>query len=44
MPVEVWSATPADYSDLRIFSCTAAYAHTNDGKLERMAQKCIFLG
>jgi len=42
-PIEVWSGTPANYSNLRIFGCPA-YAHTNDGKLERRAQKCIFLG
>jgi len=28
-PVEVWSGTPADYSDLRIFGCPA-YAYTSD--------------
>jgi len=43
MPVEVWSGTPADYSDLRILGCPT-YAHTSDGKLEQKAQKCIFLG
>jgi ATP-binding cassette subfamily B (MDR/TAP) protein 1 len=32
-PIEVWSSTPADYSQLRVFGCTA-YAHV----------KCIFLG
>jgi len=42
-PVEVWSGTPVDYSDLRIFGCPA-YAHTNDKKLERRAHKCIVLG
>jgi len=42
-PVEVWFGTPANYSDLRIFGCPA-YAHTSDGKLERRAQKSIFLG
>jgi transposase InsO family protein len=25
-PIEVWSGTPADYSQLRVFCCTA-YAH-----------------
>ena len=42
-PFEVWSGAPANYSDLRIFGCPA-YAHSNDIKLERRAQKCIFLG
>ena len=40
---EVWSSTPADYSNLRVFGCPA-YAHMNDGKLEPRAKKCIFLG
>ena len=42
-PFEVWSGTPAGYSNLRVFGCPA-YAHVNDGKLERRANKCIFLG
>ena len=42
-PIEVWSGEHANYSDLKIFGCPA-YAHTNNGKLERRAQKCIFLG
>ena len=32
-PIEVWSGTPADYSHLRVFGCTA-YAHIDNGKLE----------
>jgi hypothetical protein len=40
---KVWSATPADYSNLKTFGCPA-YCHVNDGKLEPRAKKCIFLG
>ncbi|KAG9453140.1 hypothetical protein H6P81_006044 [Aristolochia fimbriata] len=40
---EVWSGTPAGYSDLKIFGCPA-YMHDNEGKLEPRAKKCIFLG
>ena len=42
-PIEVWSGSPANYSDLRVFGCTA-YAHVDNGKLEPRAIKCIFLG
>ena len=42
-PMEVWSGKPADYSNLRVFG-SVAYAHTNQGKLEARAVKCIFLG
>jgi hypothetical protein len=41
-PIEVWSGTPSDYSQLRVFDCTA-YAHVDNGKLEPRAVKCIFL-
>ena len=34
--IEVWSGTPADYSHLRVFGCTA-YAHVDNGKLEPRA-------
>ena len=40
---EVWSGTPSDYSDLKIFGCPA-YCHVNDSKLEPRAKKCIFIG
>jgi hypothetical protein len=40
---EVWSGTPGDYSQLRVFGCTA-YAHVDNGKLEPRAVKCLFLG
>jgi hypothetical protein len=42
-PIEVWSGSPADYSQLRVFGYTA-YAHVNNAKLEPRAAKCIFLG
>jgi hypothetical protein len=42
-PIEVWSGSPANYSELRVFGCTA-YAHIDNGKLEPRAVKCIFLG
>lgn len=42
-PKEVWSGTPANYENLRIFGCPA-YTHVNNGKLEPRAIKCIFLG
>src|SRR3954462_11512151 len=42
-PTEVWSGSPADYSQLRVFGCIA-YAHVDNGKLEPRAVKCIFLG
>nr|ABA99467.1 retrotransposon protein, putative, Ty1-copia subclass [Oryza sativa Japonica Group] len=41
-PIEVWSGMPADYSQLRVFGCTA-YAHVDNGKLEPRAIKCLFL-
>jgi transposase InsO family protein len=42
-PIEVWSGSPADYSQLRVFGCIA-YAHVDNGKLEPRVVKCIFLG
>ena len=42
-PQEVWSSSPATYSDLKIFECPA-YAHVDNGKLEPRSMKCIFLG
>jgi len=41
--IEVWSGSPADYSQFRVFGCTA-YAHVDNGKLEPRAVKCVFLG
>ena len=40
-PTEVWSGSPADYSQLRVF-CYTAYVHVDNGKLEPAAVKCIF--
>jgi hypothetical protein len=37
-PIEVWSGTPVDYSQLKVFGCTA------NGKLEPRAIKYLFLG
>jgi transposase InsO family protein len=40
-PLEVWSSSPYDYSQLRVFGCTA-YAHVDNGKLEPRAIKGVF--
>ena len=40
---EVWSGSPCNYVNLRIFCCFA-YAHVNEGKSKPRAKKCIFLG
>ena len=42
-PFEIWSRSPTNYSQLRVFGCPA-YAHVRDDKLELRAKKCIFLG
>ena len=42
-PFEVWSGSHADYTQLRVFGCSA-YAHVRDEKLEPRARKCVFLG
>jgi hypothetical protein len=42
-PIEVWSGSTPDYTDLKIFGCLA-YTHVNNGKLEPRAVKCIYLG
>ena len=41
-PIEVWSGSPADYSELRVFGCTA-YAHVDNGKLELELLSASFL-
>ena len=38
-PIEVWSGTPADYSQFIVFCCTT-YAHVDNEKLEPRAIKC----
>ncbi|GJW56756.1 retrotransposon protein, putative, ty1-copia subclass [Tanacetum coccineum] len=43
IPIEVWSNSPANYEDLRVFGCIA-YPHADNGKLDPRAVKCIFLG
>ena len=42
-PQEVWTGSPASYSDLKIFGCPA-YAHVDNGKLEPRSVKCVFIG
>jgi hypothetical protein len=42
-PMEVWSGSPSDYSQLKVFCCTT-YAHVNNSKLEHRAAKCVILG
>ena len=42
-PQEVWSGSPATYSDLKFCGCLA-FAHVDNGKLEPRSMKCIFLG
>ena len=42
-PIKVWSDTPANYSNFKIFGCPA-YAHVSNGKLAHRAIKCVFLG
>ena len=42
-PFELWSGKSADYTNLRIFGCTAYY-HVNEGKLEPRAKKGVFVG
>jgi hypothetical protein len=41
--IEVWSGSTADYSQVRVFGCTA-YARVNNENLEPRAVKCVFLG
>ncbi|KAG8503541.1 hypothetical protein CXB51_001510 [Gossypium anomalum] len=42
-PQEVWSGSPANYFDLKIFGCPA-YAYVDNGKLEPRSIKYVFLG
>lgn len=42
-PYELWSGSPADYSVLRVFGCTAYY-HVKESKLDPRARKAVFLG
>ena len=41
-PQEVWSGSPATYSDLKIFGCLA-YAQVDNGKLEPRSMSVYFL-
>ena len=40
IPQEIWSGSPATYSNLKILGCPA-YAHVDNGKLEPRSMKCI---
>ena len=42
-PNEVWLGEPSNYSYVRIFRCPT-YFLVNEGKLEPMAKKVIFVG
>ena len=42
-PQEVWSGSPATYSNLKFFGCST-YAHGYNGKLKPRSMKCISLG
>ena len=42
-PIEVWFGSPAHYSQLRVFGCTA-YAHVDNSKLDPRVIKCVFFG
>ena len=42
-PQEVWSGSHVTFSDLKFFLCPA-YALVDNGKLEPISMKCIFLG
>jgi hypothetical protein len=42
-PLDLWSGSPYDYSQLKMFGCIA-YAHVDNGKLEPREVKGVFLG
>ncbi|KAL0537750.1 hypothetical protein IC582_026735 [Cucumis melo] len=42
-PQEVWTGKAPSLEHLRVFGCTA-YAHVKDGKLNKRALKCMFIG
>ena len=41
--MEVWSGSPVDYSNLRVFGALA-YAYVKKDKLDARAVRCLFLG
>ena len=43
IPYEVWSGSSVEYSNLKVFGCTAYY-HVSEGKLEPRAKKGAFVG
>lgn len=42
-PLEKWTDKPPNLENLRVFGCVA-YAHSREGKLDKRAKKCMFLG
>ncbi|KAA0059169.1 retrotransposon protein, putative, Ty1-copia subclass [Cucumis melo var. makuwa] len=42
-PQEVWTGKAPSLDHLRVFVCTS-YAHVKDGKLNKRALKCMFIG
>jgi len=42
-PIVVWSEDPVEYSTLKVFNCLTYY-HVNDGKLEPISKKEVFMG
>ncbi|KAA0041875.1 Retrovirus-related Pol polyprotein from transposon TNT 1-94 [Cucumis melo var. makuwa] len=42
-PQEVWTGKASSLEHLRVFGCTT-YAHVKDGKLNKRALKCMFIG
>ncbi|TYK18682.1 Retrovirus-related Pol polyprotein from transposon TNT 1-94 [Cucumis melo var. makuwa] len=42
-PQEVWTCKASSLDHLRMFRCTT-YAHVRDGKLNKRALKCMFIG
>ena len=42
-PQEVWTGKAPSLDHLRVFGCSA-YAHVKDGKLNKRALKCMFIG
>ncbi|KAK9053912.1 hypothetical protein SSX86_024987 [Deinandra increscens subsp. villosa] len=42
-PIEIWSGSNADCSEIRVFG-SLAYSHVSQDKLGNRAEKCVFLG
>ena len=43
IPEELWSVTPTNYSNLKIFGCPT-FVHVDNEKLEPRSKRCLFLG